>query len=171
MKELKLKIYNIKNVVLMEVLQQDESLRGKGKICEASNGFEIKSNCCPSLFIKEIYIKGENEELDNILCCREFKTAKQAEEYVQKAKAAIEEYNASTREVLNNAEKEYLRAVIKPFRDKVKCIYKDFCYFDKKEYIEILVGGEYFALPSFMPCTMYRGMETEKRYTLEELGL
>lgn len=72
-------------------------------------------------------------------------------------------------EILDKQEKEYLSAVIKPFRDKVKYIEKNTYY--EKEFIEICVNGERIGLPCFKENTMYKGMEKYKEYTLEELGL
>lgn len=73
------------------------------------------------------------------------------------------------REILDEKEKEYLRAVIKPFRDRVKCIQKSYNNF--YEYITICLIGERVPLPYFKKGTMYKGMEKNKEYTLEELGL
>ena len=70
--------------------------------------------------------------------------------------------------ILTDKEKEYLSAVIKPFRDRVSSISKD----GPLEYITILLDGDDFAiLPNFEEGTMYKGMEEYKKYTLEELGL
>ena len=74
------------------------------------------------------------------------------------------------KEILDEEEKEYLSNVIKPFRDKVEYIIK----FDllPEEYISIcLQEHETTDLPCFKRGTMYKGMEIEKEYTLEELGL
>ena len=70
--------------------------------------------------------------------------------------------------ILDDVEKEYLSSVIKPFRDRVSSISKD----GPLEYITISLDGDDFAiLPNFEEGTMYKGMETNRRYTLEELGL
>ena len=82
--------------------------------------------------------------------------------------------------ILDEEEKKYLSAVIKPFRDRViyvKKIYMNFGYKKDYEYIFGELGcNEYdvvdtFALPYFFKGNMYKGMETNKKYTLEELGL
>ena len=76
--------------------------------------------------------------------------------------------------ILNDAEKKYLSAVVKPFRDRVDSICKintlerygseriDICFTD--ESVDM-------ALPIFESGTMYKGMDLGKEYTLEELGL
>ena len=78
--------------------------------------------------------------------------------------------------ILNDDEKDYLSAVIRPFRDRVICIKK--CEDEQDEYIGIQL--KYYAneividtliLPSFKRGTRYSKMETDKKYTLDELGL
>lgn len=73
------------------------------------------------------------------------------------------------KEILDDKEKEYLSNVIKPFRDKVEYIVKKDCY--PEEYISISLSDENIDFPNFKKGTMYKGMEKDKRYTLEELGL
>lgn len=74
--------------------------------------------------------------------------------------------------ILDDVEREYLSAVIKPFRKKVKHI----------AILDTCNGSEYFVhirlydedcinFPNFKPNTMYKGMELHKEYSLEELGL
>lgn len=81
-------------------------------------------------------------------------------------------------EILTDKEKEYLKAFIKPFRNRVKTIERR----KNKEWERILVFYKdyddtsdnvrsYMSLPMFEAGTMYRGMELDKEYTLEELGL
>ena len=81
--------------------------------------------------------------------------------------------------ILTEKEKGYLSAVIKPFRDR-KVVIKKYEYPQneyKNECIQISVeyydktGGEMFSLPIFKKGTMYQGLESNKCYTLEELGL
>ena len=76
-------------------------------------------------------------------------------------------------EILTDKEKAYLSAVIKPFRKDVECIEKIKTYYGEKEYIYITMkkDDDYCELPVFKKGTMYKGMEVNKRYTLEELGL
>ena len=50
-------------------------------------------------------------------------------------------------EILDDIEKEYLRAVIKPFRDRVKYILKN--HSNMGEYITICVFGEFLNFPYF----------------------
>ena len=69
--------------------------------------------------------------------------------------------------ILNNAERQYLSAAIKPFRQKVKYISK-VCL--KNEILIVIDLGDE-DIPSFEKGTMYKGMKENKKYTLKELGL
>ena len=71
--------------------------------------------------------------------------------------------------ILDDTERAYLSAVIKPFRNRVKYIKKiDYAC---EEYIHIQLNSEWTILPHFRKGTMYKGMEVGRKYTLEELGL
>jgi hypothetical protein len=77
-------------------------------------------------------------------------------------------------DILDKAEHDYLEAVIKPWKEKVTGIQKWTSDVNtSKEFIVIEVEGEKMniMLPCYPAGTMYKGMETDKRYTLEELGL
>lgn len=72
--------------------------------------------------------------------------------------------------ILNDAEKEYLSAVIKPFKRDVKYICKRLT--NRGYYIAIIVNEfDTMNFPFFLHNTMYKGMELDKSYTLKELGL
>ena len=77
--------------------------------------------------------------------------------------------------ILDEEEKKYLSAVIRPFRDRVKYITK-YCA-DNHQYISIRVKPfgtsfeECIEFPLFNKNTMYKGMKEYNHYTLEELGI
>ena len=78
--------------------------------------------------------------------------------------------------ILDDIEKEYLSNVVKPFRNKIKHIIKYVgedrnyeCIVIKYNNINGYTGTMCF--PSFEKGTIYKGMEVNKKYTLEELGL
>ena len=73
-------------------------------------------------------------------------------------------------EILDEVEKRYLKGVIRPFRDKVTYIRK-FVYSTGDAKIDIVVENWYICLPTFPKNQMYKNMEDDKEYTLEELGL
>lgn len=72
--------------------------------------------------------------------------------------------------ILTDEEKEYLSAVIKPFREMVESITKMTSYGDYIISIA-LENGEEINFPWFKRGKMYNGMKPERHYTLEELGL
>lgn len=73
--------------------------------------------------------------------------------------------------ILDDVEKAYLSAVIKPFRKDVEWIVK-YMFSEEKEFLVIcLHNGEEITLPIFIRRTMYKGMKSRKEYTLKELGL
>lgn len=79
----------------------------------------------------------------------------------------FEEYKES---ILDEVERKYLSEVIKPFRKEVAYIKKDCtdAYF-------IVIAMKHdcaIYLPSFpVDSSMYKGMKSYRRYTIEELGL
>ena len=78
-----------------------------------------------------------------------------------------DEYKAP---ILDKKEKEYLSAVIRPWRDRVKSIIK-LQYNKEEEFIGFNIRSRYIVFPPFKADTMYKGMELAREYTLEELGL
>lgn len=80
-----------------------------------------------------------------------------------------QEYKES---ILDDVEKEYLSAVIKPFRKKISCIRKSKDPRKRKNYIKIeFCDGDRMFFPNLANDAMYKGMKLDKNYTLEELGL
>lgn len=80
-------------------------------------------------------------------------------------------------DILSEKEKEYLKSIIKPFKDRVEYIEKKSIgtlYFIAIEIKSIAIDCsiETIYLPYFKPeSKMYEGMELNKKYTLKELGL
>ena len=78
--------------------------------------------------------------------------------------------------VLDDAERKYLSEVIRPFRKKITYISKVIHCGVDRQYISIKIKDkdgfrDSLNLPDFENDTMYKGMEINKAYTLEELGL
>lgn len=75
--------------------------------------------------------------------------------------------------ILDKVEKRYLENVLRPFKDNVKFVEKR--EYRNKEHIYIQINRnhmyEWIGLPYFKKNTMYKGMKSEKEYTLKELGL
>lgn len=82
--------------------------------------------------------------------------------------------------ILTASEKEYLSNVIKPFRGKSAITIGKYswAYGNDKEYVAIIVtyadraDRQYIiGFPYFNSGEMYRGMEVDKEYAPEDLGL
>lgn len=79
-------------------------------------------------------------------------------------------------EVLDETEKRYLAGVIRPFRDKIEYIEKINRVLipekKDKEYLKIILkNDDMMNLPDFEGDSMYKGMKTNRKYALKELGL
>lgn len=73
--------------------------------------------------------------------------------------------------ILDEKEKAYLSAAIKPFRKDVRSITKQKNN-EGYEWLRIIVeDNNPLVLPGFKKETMYKGMHAYKEYTIEELGL
>lgn len=129
------------------------------------------------------YICGNNKECelleDTELYCFKFDFLVKVENYYKdlpdtySGKLVIEKGQViekeDKKEILDDVEKEYLRAVIKPFRKRMTCIKKS-RYFNY-EFIILNLDNDGIFLPYFKKGKMYKGMKEDKEYTLEELGL
>ncbi len=77
--------------------------------------------------------------------------------------------------VLDDVEKAYLSAVIKPFRNRVRFI--KLSTYNSSNCIYIILkrynshSDDIIVLPCFKPGTMYKGMVIDRHYSLKELGL
>lgn len=74
--------------------------------------------------------------------------------------------------ILDDVEKAYLSAVIKPFRKRIKYFRKiNHSSVNNDQFLCIVLENDRCGLPNFKKGTMYKGMEEDRDYTLEELGL
>jgi hypothetical protein len=73
--------------------------------------------------------------------------------------------------ILDDAEREYLSAVIKLFRNEKLEIVKHSACNGSEEWLNFVREKGSFYLPNFKTGTMYKGMEPGHKYTLKELGL
>lgn len=79
-------------------------------------------------------------------------------------------------QILDDVERKYLKTILRPFHDEVEYIAKSEAYLAnngwcKKEYLFIKFRDGSFTFPSFDPGEMYSGMERNKEYTMDELGI
>lgn len=78
--------------------------------------------------------------------------------------------------ILDDTEREYLKAVFKPFASRIHHVKKMRCegMWAGTEYIRMLMAepaGDSAYLPVFKAGTMYKGMKLNVAYTLEDLGI
>lgn len=128
---------------------------------ELGEEFKIKGS-------DEIYRLSEDRCMEWKLCNREWVKVGSLVDLI----AGVDEIY---KPILDDKEKKYLSHIIKPFKEKVKYI-KKFKRGEDKECIGIAYpenNGKYYTIdfPDFEKGTMYKGMELEKEYTLEDLGL
>lgn len=78
--------------------------------------------------------------------------------------------------ILDKVERRYLKTVFRPFHKRIISVYKQLtndemreCLFAKLE--PLANFGDCMAFPMFEAGTMYKNMELNKIYTLEELGI
>lgn len=77
------------------------------------------------------------------------------------------------KEILDEAEKEYLSAVIKPFKKRIVYIMlRELIIGSGRIFVHVeLNNKDLIVLPNFKQGTMYKNMEIDRKYTLKELGL
>ena len=114
-----------------------------------------------------------NMKQANIACCvRSLIKGKCIANCKECKKEALEWLTEEYKEpVLDDVEKAYLRAVIKPFRNRIRFIVKIRYKLFEQDFIYISVEGNSITFPPFKLGTKYKGMEVGKPYSLEELGL
>lgn len=108
MKPLKLKLWNEGNVVKMQVLEQDDSVRGRSleKLAEFQ-GLKLISDTAPEMSTYTVFIRGTNRSMDNNIATLHFHMSSDAMEYIRKVEALVEVYNKSIEQNLpttNHAE-------------------------------------------------------------------
>jgi len=76
------------------------------------------------------------------------------------------------KDVLDETERKYLKAVLRPFRNRgVRVTKLKFPACSDYNLRADLENGDCLALPNFPAGTMYNGMELYHEYTLEDLGI
>ena len=77
------------------------------------------------------------------------------------------------KDILTDEEKAYLKAVIKPFKDRVRIIQKKqiSCPVIRRHFTGICLYDNHLTLYNFKENTQFKDMELDKDYTLKDLGL
>lgn len=99
MSKLKVKFLRYKNIVLAEVLEQDEGLRGIGKI-KSKGEYMIVSSNCPSIYKEDahLYIRGRDKSRDSLVVCEIYTNEEEAKEAIKNFTGLINEINAEGEE-------------------------------------------------------------------------
>lgn len=169
MNEIKVEFHRFDNFVFGRVVSMPEELRGVGKII-SNDTYSISSANHPELYGKSLFLRGDKKDRDNFYFGCNYETLAEAQLAISNFEKLIRKWNAEHREILDDAEKEYLVAVIKPFKDRIDYIVKKRFGTDK-EYLHISMTPENFYLPNFDRNQMYKGMTAGNEYTLKELKL
>lgn len=120
---------------------------------------ENLNNCHLEKSLRELY--GET-----VVCCPHMKC--------DECKKRMREWllEEAKKPILDDAEREYLSAVIRPFREEVDTISKFRTWEESLQNICISTKDHRICtLPVFPKDTMYKGMKEGKNYSLKELGL
>ena len=130
----------------------------------------------------EVLVKDDIDRIENdslILFIHNLKDFK-SKSYGKIIKIEEPEYKTvyeEKKEILDKAEKRYLKFVIKPFRDNIKCVVKHNYIIlpSLNKYYEginiVMKDTQIIEFPFFKVDTMYKNMKIDKEYSLEELGL
>ena len=170
------------NVIYGKVIKMPEDLRGTGRIFY-KDGFSIASDDYTEIIGTTLYLWGDHKEKDSFLFCQNYCSIEQAKDAFNGFLNVIEAYNRQDREMLTSEEKEYISAIIKPFKDRVLYISK--CSKNDVEIADLCIAVkttsilsqkyantiEYVILPIFKIGTMYNGLVTDKEYSLTDLDL
>lgn len=122
----------------------------------------FKRNSCLNISENTLHIYLENKEVGKI------SLTSLDSEY----NWLLQEYKE---QILTDKEKQYLENALRPFKDIIVSIRKRNNYIGNFISVHIRTdiksGNEMLDFPYFKKGTMYKGMEEDKKYTLEELRL
>ena len=112
-------------------------------------------------------------------CSRDFEAIKKHKD-IFNDKFLDQKIEIEMPDILDEKEKEYLSNVIKPFRDRIISVMKlesittpnafYICIFVRPN-VHMVLGDDTLRFPLFAKDTMYKNMQYDVEYTLEELGL
>lgn len=97
---LRLKFYQIENVVVMKVLEQDRrniNFTYKGLTLESIDHPEIREG-------DFIYLRGDEEKKDNNLACHDFETNEAAKKFIDCAMEVVRAYNKEYSQIKDEPE-------------------------------------------------------------------
>ena len=98
---IKLNIFNLGNLVIMKVLEQDEKYRcsyddyDEELIFTSSSNFKLLSCNCPELDYDCIWIRGADSNFDNNYIAYDCNTENEAIKYIEEVNQLVKEFNES----------------------------------------------------------------------------
>lgn len=177
MNNIKIEFHHTDNFVYGRVLEMPEEIRNTDSLVHKGK-YTLYSISCPEIrdYGTALYLRGTDKTKDSSWFRYEYNSIKEAKEAVTAFKNLIKEWNEKNVDVLDEKEKEYLSAVVAPFKNRNVKITK--LQSGDQEFIQVIVDSKYSLInvehiefPYFDAGTMYKGMEIDKEYTLEELKL
>lgn len=115
-----------------------------------------------------IFLSNYTEDLKNIYSDFDIIKVERPVEY----KTIFERAEDGKEKIFDETEKEYLKVVIKPFKNRIKSIRKLQALESTDEHLVInLKNCDSMIFPDFEKGIMYKGMKLGKEYTLKELEL
>lgn len=103
---LEIKFWRFGNSIVMKVLNQGEEIERGNFEFKASNGIVIKSDSCPSMEGKCLFVRGSNKEFDDMTSADSWLSVETAKKALNMYIAAIQEYNSIVSESEDKKEKE-----------------------------------------------------------------
>lgn len=116
-------------------------------------------------------VECNNCPLEKVICLARSKDSWIKNKDLYSDKFLDQEIEIEIPELLTKEEKEYLENLLRPFKDKVEHIEKEFSSIDGQFISFKLKFGYYYSLPYFKTNKYYKNMKEGVEYTLEELGL
>lgn len=92
---LKIKFWRIQHILLMKVLEQGDEIKRGHFHFSASNGVYIKSSCSPQMRLDVLYIRGDNEEIDDEVVYVDCGDERKAKILLNRYIEAVREYNST----------------------------------------------------------------------------
>ena len=177
MNKIKVEFHRNENFVYGRVLEMPEELRDMDTPIYNKGPYALYSASRPQILGegKTLFLRGLRRNRDSSWFFFEYETIRAAKEAITAFEDLIKEWNEKNVDILDEEEREYLRVVLRPFRNRNVKITKrqgsDMEFIEVKMKRKNSLMPEYTEFPYFEAGTMYTGMEPNKEYTLEELKL
>jgi len=104
MKKIKVKFLRYKTVLMAEVIDFPEELRGNGLLTSNKDGYKVKSMSIPCIDCdgETLFLAGADEEYDQSISFHQYDTEEEAIDAMNAFVKLIEDYNATLAEDTND---------------------------------------------------------------------